>query len=613
MPIMIPDPIPDHASALEKAIFETFKRIPQTNWEVLYGVEISSHTTSANPVKIDFVIFIPNQLCVICIVVDPSMNPDRYESPSVEDLDPAKKIMKNLRRSYKGTHFRTNSPLSLGYAAVSHNIDDHSELRIIIPDSDRGIISESLDNLETTLKRYADTLNPELWNLNLDTEEDWDEWRKSWDKAQLALDKLRSDLVSTGGTISTISTMFHDNLETHRPQLLRLTDDQLKVLQLVGCQPPSTNISESDDQINDSEPVEMQPRRVVNGAAGTGKTVLAIEIARQRCEEKGDKVALICSNSYLSSHFERWTKTLSSDKGGSVAAGIIKDFSSSGSQKQEKFDYLIVDEAQNLCDEGSLTSMDQLLEGGLTEGNWTMFGDFDYQNISSENLTETGDETIERLQKSYPLTVSKLKINCRNTYEIAAAVSMLVDIETLPRLGVHGPFIEIEYFDSDSPKNLDNLLDHLVGDLKDRKFFSRQIILLSSSRDNFNTVCQYGGWKLLNVRELHGEKKSPDVSGHLFPKTLRYSDIYDFQGLESEVVILVIPEAQVTVGGDATLPDYDHLIRVLYTGMSRAKAMLIIVAEESYKEHLDLEPDFEPTYKDFIETIAQKGRESNTV
>ena len=143
---------------------------------------------------------------------------------------------------------------------------------------------------------------------------------------------------------------------------------------------------------------------------------------------------------------------------------------------------------------------------------------------------------------------------------------------------------------------------------------SRQIILLSSSSDDFNTVPsrQYGGWKLLNVRESHGERnldreEVPDVSGDSSPRKLRYSDIHDFQGLESEVVFLVIPltEQQTEVGEVATLPQYDHLQRILYTGMSRAKAILIIVAHESHEEHLELEPRFEPTYKEHIESITQ--------
>ena len=40
------------------------------------------------------------------------------------------------------------------------------------------------------------------------------------------------------------------------------------------------------------------------------------------------------------------------------------------------------------------------------------------------------------------MSLSRLQINCRNTCEIAAAVSMFVGIESPPRSGVHRPEIE---------------------------------------------------------------------------------------------------------------------------------------------------------------------------
>ena len=383
-------------------------------------------------------------------------------------------------------------------------------------------------------------------------------------------------------------------MDTLREELLVLTSEQFHSLDLV--------------KDNDC--------CVIDGAAGTGKTVLAMELAKQRCEANGEKVALICSNPYLSSRFVRWTNTLSSVNGGKVVAGTLEDFSTFDSQEQEKFDYLIVDEAQNLCDQKSRNSMDKLLKGGLTNGYWAMFGDFSYQSISNPDITKTGKKVLEQLKEMYPrMTLGRLKINCRNTYEIAAAVSMFLGIDSLPRSGVHGPLIQTKYFKT--PKDLDDLLDGLVTDFKNREFFSRQIILLSGSSDNFNTLSsrQYGGWKLLNVRAEKGKKDLgredvPDVSGDSSPKTLRYSDIHDFQGLESEVVILVIPltEKQAKVGDSATLPDYDYLQRVLYVGMSRAKAILIIVAEESYKKHLELEPRFRKSYEDRIEESITQSR-----
>lgn len=251
------------------------------------------------------------------------------------------------------------------------------------------------------------------------------------------------------------------------------------------------------------------------------------------------------------------------------------------------FDYLIVDEAQNLCDEVFLKLMSRLLKNGLTEGHWTMFGDFDHQDLVSPHFTENGKDVLKKLGLNW--SNDALETNCRNTHEIAETVAKLVDIKSPPMSGVHGPLVQIDYFKSQ--QNLDDLLNQLISDLKNRNFYSQQIILLTSSGDGFDAERDYDGWKLFNIRDaekiLKGGENPIDVGSDPSRDTLRYSDIYDFQGLESEIAILVIPVAQVTLGGRAALPHEDHLNRVLYTGMSRAKTMLMIFAHESYKETLD--------------------------
>lgn len=582
-------PIP----SAEHMVFEALKSADHTrDWKVFYSIHVPN--PPGHPREIDFLVFIPEYFCIICLEVKGGSYSVRggrwYASYDRQPLrnsphDQARETMFALRNNFQQKGFRYfdyGQPLSIGCAVAFTDADEpNSGLPDHLAWSIWSNDVQDPNKLYKKLKDIAATTSARRRPRN----------STETRKAQEYLADLLHDLEPPTMSI-TRNRIFSSELDTLREELLVLTNDQFNSLRLV----------EDNDCC------------VIDGAAGTGKTVLAMELARRRCEQKNEKVALLCSNPYLSSRFVRWAKTLSNDQGGSVVAGTREKFSTVANPEQEKFNYLIVDEAQNLCDEKSLNLMDELLEGGLTNGNWTMFGDFAHQQIASPDLKETGDEVLKHLRRRYPrLTLGRLEINCRNTYEIAAAVSMLVDIETLPRSGVHGPLIKTEYFDSQ--EDLDDLLDHLVLDLKEREFFSRQIILLSSSDDDFNTVLsrEYGGWKLLNIRKSKAQKNLdredvPDVSGDSSPKTLRYSDIYDFQGLESEVVILVLPLTgkQTEVGGGATLRHYQHLRRVLYTGMSRAKAILIIVAHKTYKEHLELEPRFEPTYRDHIESINQR-------
>ena len=142
---------------------------------------------------------------------------------------------------------------------------------------------------------------------------------------------------------------------------------------------------------------------------------------------------------------------------------------------------------------------------------------------------------------------------------------------------------------------MEDLLDNLLSKWQEAKFRPGQIILLSSGIGNeFNTEREYAGWKPRNIREVSEEDPkyaervvSPGDSS--IRNTLRYSDIYEFQGLESDVVILVlqVSEDMVVLEGGIALPREKHLNRLLYTGMSRAKAMLVIVADENYRSILE--------------------------
>ena len=628
MPIMIPPVIPDSAPASEKTIFETFKSVPQRNWDVLHGVKIPSRNNSTNPIEIDFVILMPGFVSAICLQVvgDESYkfkNGQWSNSASTSPTSPleqAKNTIQDLREHFKESHFRDDSPLSLGYAVVFTESPQHLNLMTEGSKEPGDVLNP--DSLSTILGECAVDLTKELWeDWEKLTLEDWEQRHFRWENGQVALDKLRSDLVSTGGTISTISTMFHDNLETHRPQLLHLTDDQLNVLQLVGCQPPST--------INPvSEVVKVEPRCVVDGAAGTGKTILAIEIARQRCEA-GETVCLLCSNPHLSRRFERWAEALPSNNGGKVVAGTlatlplwafrannvlknkhqqrldnspqleeslklghldqgwqefigetIEDLDTLG--QDQLFDYLIVDEAQNLCDPMFLRLMENLLKDRLTNGRWILFGDFKNQKIVAPNIKQDGKDALKDFSNLKWKNV-ELQTNCRNTHEIAEKAAKLVGIESPPMSGVYGPHVQIKYFEQEQ-NPLEDILDNLIQDWKNRRVQSRQIILLSSGKgDEFDTTREYSGWKLHNISEITEDTSLAENNA------IRYSDVYDFQGLESDLAILVLPktEDQISLAGSLTLPREKHLNRVLYIGMSRAKVMLIIVADEHWRTSLE--------------------------
>ena len=190
-----------------------------------------------------------------------------------------------------------------------------------------------------------------------------------------------------------------------------------------------------------------------------------------------------------------------------------------------------------------------------------------------------------------------LDINCRNTFEIAEKTFKVTAIEVPTLRYVHGPPVDIQYFDS--PEEIDDLIDQQLNKWRGLNFSDRQIILLTSGDDIFDTGRKYadGRWDLVNIRDVavdtsFGEGSPADVvrvSDDRPIGSIRYSDIYDFQGLESDLVILVMPrhDTQALIMGGFTLPDYDHMRRMLYIGMSRAGIMLSIIAHRGYERFLE--------------------------
>lgn len=86
-----------------------------------------------------------------------------------------------------------------------------------------------------------------------------------------------------------------------------------------------------------------------------------------------------------------------------------------------------------------------------------------------------------------------------------------------------------------------------------------------------------------------------------------------FVGIESPPISGVYGPPIKVVDGATTLPEANHLFKLLYTGMSRAKAILIIVAHKSYEEHLALKRRFGPDYEDHIESMEQMAKDRDSV
>lgn len=316
-----------------------------------------------------------------------------------------------------------------------------------------------------------------------------------------------------------------------------------------------------------------QTRAIIEGPAGSGKTILAIECARRKLQE-GKKVLLLCFNELLGKHLK---ETFSDDD--NIRAGSFHEFCQemareSGLEivneidqidtkteeeksrfwqidlpeslpdaiyKNEKtYDALIIDEAQDFTVDW-IETLEHCL-GDLEEDPFFLFLDrkqkFEGQDWESPWLK----------QKPYPLTE-----NWRCSEPIAEKVRSIWGEETTSK----GPASELkpEWVEAETNDEIINLaIECALNLLIEEKLDPSQIVVLTG-----NTA-------------LRDELKN----GPLSQRDFKIETVRRFKGLDAEVVVLVLPEESKPVDP-----------KIAYVGMSRARALLRVVGPKSKRKDLN--------------------------
>ena len=337
----------------------------------------------------------------------------------------------------------------------------------------------------------------------------------------------------------------------------------------------------TNEQIRASRRMAANPRTVVRGAAGTGKSVIALDRARQQGAE-GQDVLYLCFNRLLAAHvqagLERAGGALSVDVHHVHAlyhelirdAGLLPrlramdenapDFFSRGfpelaaealcEKSHVGWDVLIVDEAQDLLTPEHLDVFDLLLRDGLSRGRWHLFFD-PKQNIYGEDVQAT---VAERLSVYAP-AFDDLFENCRNTRQVAVQTSIVSGID-LPAAGApDGPETGLHYYATQEEAVW--LIEELIGQLVDAQVRSDDIAVLSTRRleNSFLAGRQHlAGFRLF------------EPTGNAVPRRgdLLFSTMHAFKGLERQAVVAI----------DMAEIGEDYWSMLHYTGLSRARVLL---------------------------------------
>lgn len=335
-------------------------------------------------------------------------------------------------------------------------------------------------------------------------------------------------------------------------------------------------INFAEDQYAALDLFSMVPRVIFKGPAGTGKSLLAIELAR-RSASQGKSVKVVCFNALLAEHLrsqfsnENVEITTIDSLGYRMAVMDPKiflpsnplealkmiDFEALQTPDKFKCDLLIIDEAQDTFNEKYLNFLDSIVKDGMSHGNWVAFGDFDAQRIYWD------EDSIDIVKDRFgDVPVAPLGKNCRNVEQIGHFTQGV--LPQLPKWtsflrGGENPDPQLIAI----PPNVDMvpLLDEIITSFREEHFAFDEIVILSPL-------------EIPNPSELFSQskyaKKFMEVDKQKTGR-IAFSTIGKFKGLDSSCVIALDLEQ---------LRSWKTKNELLYILFTRATDRLAIMANE---------------------------------
>ena len=314
------------------------------------------------------------------------------------------------------------------------------------------------------------------------------------------------------------------------------------------------------EQINILNFLEEQPTAIINGIAGTGKTMIANEKARRHASS-GDKVLFLCFNKNLCEYLKQ------NNDNSNITYHTIDGFACSycNTQKADfvflkkkleddfytnKFPYqhIIIDEGQDFgqdrieeCD--IIELLETIILAKENPGTFYIFYDKN-QLIQSARIPKFISDA------DCKLTLYK---NCRNTKNIATTSMRPINIE--PKLfsgAVIGESPEI-FISEDKAKQIE-YIDKSIKECLNKGY--EDIVILTCDVEDDSVLDEY-------VQNNYYEK---------FNKKIFFTTCRKFKGLEADAMILI----------DVTKQTFDYNKKLIfYVGASRAKFNLFLVCNMS--------------------------------
>ena len=478
---------------------------------------------------------------------------DRYGTERVKPEGPFAQVTGNmfslrdiLKKRFEGNPHMKNILMASG--VVFPDITFHSDSQEIIPEI---IYDRTTEDISEYMNRVFD-----YWQQ-----------RQHREPSKLSPSDIREVVRFLRADFCFIPSL-NDRLEQVEQKLVRLTAEQAQLMEALG----------------------MNDHLIVEGGAGTGKTLLAAEFARRQLEQ-GARVLYLTYNKNLAHHVMRSlpetdqlkvvnihalfgeyvpvdVEELQKDPQKYFAQILPERFYDYISEKQStdpdaadmQYDLLIMDEGQDILKPLYLYSLDCLLKGGLDHGKWAVFYD-EKQNIYNPEYQDGMD-----ILRSYSHTKFRLFVNCRNTVQIGTYSAKASGVTFAEFMRENGEEVgKISYEDE---KDFGGKIKEIMKTLREGKVSPGDITFLSPKKYQNSKLATLK----LTVNELRDDFK-PDPSVPVF------ATIQGFKGLDAKVVILCDVEAL----RRETFSQY------IYLAGTRARTLLYIVGTKDFWEEHQVE------------------------
>jgi hypothetical protein len=342
----------------------------------------------------------------------------------------------------------------------------------------------------------------------------------------------------------------------------------------------------TEEQFIALDTMEDNPRVLFTGPAGTGKTLLALEMAR-RAAIAGKSVLLLCFNRLLG----RWLSEQPLARSGQITTGTLHQYMAGiagikvpedadesfwkvtlpeaaisrlldGHRDAGRFEMVVADEVQDLLHPPYLDVLELVLKDELSGGSWRMFGDFERQMLYGQDRNEIEKLILKRLGS---FARGALRVNCRNTPRVATLSQLLGRLRP-NYLRVLRPDDNVEplisYYSTPSQqrKELRKILESLFKD----SYSGDDIVVLSPKA---GPRCAAAGV----IEKPWCDQLAPFEAAA--PGKVRYTSIQSFKGLDAPAIVIT----------DIEHVDGDTFSSLFYVATTRSLERLCIVVHETAK------------------------------